>query len=92
MDIDFCLSYFNGRCQTCDVFATLNQNRCVPNYCNIYDYVQGLCTNCIDKYQLISRRCYIIIIGCSSYTTNGLCSVCLPGYTLISPTLCQKQQ
>lgn len=45
----------------------------------------------MDKYQLTSRRCIQVIDGCSSYQING-CATCLPGYTLISPTLCQKQQ
>lgn len=65
---DFCLTYFNGRCQTCQPETTLNQSRCVPNFCNVYDYQVGVCTSCLPRYRLVARRCFPIIDFCSLYS------------------------
>lgn len=56
-------------------------------YCNAFN--NGQCLACINRYYLTSSGCKMVDPNCQFWITNGLCTQCQNGYTVISDGSCQ---
>ncbi len=58
-------------------------------YCANYDNSSYTCLSCLSNYYLFNNYCNQYPNGCTSVNSQGNCTVCMQGYTLISGGLCQ---
>lgn len=85
----------NGVCTLCYRGYDLIGSQCVDNggapvldqNCNTWDYSKNVCSKCIDGtlFDSSTKMCSIVISTfCKTSDSNGLCSSCYIGYTLVN--------
>jgi hypothetical protein len=80
-----------GQCLQCASGFVLIRFICynqIP-FCATYHNSSYTCLNCLSDYYLLNNYCYQYPNGCTSVNSQGNCTACMNGYTLIAGGLCQ---